>query len=351
MKDSILIQQKYRRLFKDIIKGYCLVEYKGKTCYAKHFKEIDFGLLEEEGERQKNHAIGKGLLTEEGKIEMLTKAGHWDQNDEDRYEHLGGELSNLRLASSKIFIASQRKGIESEIEELEKEYAPLKESRIELVGITAEKFAEKKKNEIFVRLSLYKDEELRSLLFEEGEFEEMTPDELAEVIFAFNISMGELDGQVSAAIATQPFFMNSFFLCKDNPQAYYGKAIIELTTYQVELFSKGTFYKSILSKGKMPPETYYEDIDKLINWYDLQSDSGGSAESSDPEGRRTSKATNSQARGIVGATKEEAQAFASKEGEGEVTDLLSAARKMKEEKGKDKLDIYDMAELHGLLEK
>ena len=51
------------------------------------------------------------------------------------------------------------------------------------------------------------------------------------------------------------------------------------------------------------------------------------------------------------ATKEEAQAFASKEGEGEVTDLLSAARKMKEEKGKDKLDIYDMAELHGLLEK
>ena len=352
MKKSILIQQKYRRLFKDIVKGYCNVVYKGETYYAKHFKELDFGILEEEGERQKKNAEEKGLQTEAQKIEMLTKAGHWDQQDEDEYKSLGEKLSNLRLTASKIFIASQRKGIESDIKTTEEKYIPLQKSRQELIGVTAEQFADKKKNEIFVRLSLFKDKKLKTPLFGEEEYENMTPDELAEVIFAFNSAMGELDDKVTAAIATQPFFMNAFFLCKDNPEIYYGKAVVDLTSYQVELFSKGTFYKSILTKGKLPPESYYDDIDKLINWYELQSDRGGGGSAAeDPEGRRTSKSTNSQATGIVGATKEEAEAFASKEGEGEVTDLLTAAREMKKKKGKDQLDIYDMAELHGLLDK
>ena len=114
MKKSGRLQQKYRRLYKDIIAGYCNVSYEGKPYYSKHFKEIDFGHLEEEGELQRQTAIDKGLLSEEQKIEMLIETEHWDEEDEARHNSLIKEISNLELTASKIFVASQRKGIEKE---------------------------------------------------------------------------------------------------------------------------------------------------------------------------------------------------------------------------------------------
>jgi hypothetical protein len=352
VKKSTQLQQKYRRLYKDIIAGYCSVSYDERPYYAKHFKEVDFGNLEQEGEIQKQEAISKGLLAEKEKIEMLTEAGHWDDKDEAKYNSLIKEISNLELTANKIFVASQRKGIEKDLEEKRKEFQPLFDDRIKLVEPTAESFAEKKKNEIFVRLSLFEDKEFQKPAFSQDDYDEMTPSELAEIIFAFNKSMSDFDSKLTSRIAAMPFFMNSFFLCKDNPQVYFGKPIIELTTYQVELFSKATFYKSVLSSGKSPPELYYDDLDKLVGWYDMQSDSGGSASSdanNSSSGRRTSSKSQSQATGIVGANKAEAEAFASKQG-GDVINLAEAAKKMKKDKGKDKLDIYDMAELHGLLD-
>ena len=51
---------------------------------------------------------------------------------------------------------------------------------------------------------------------------------------------------------------------------YFGKSAIQLTQYQSELLSQGRMYKNVLEhneKGESPPEAWYDDPDKLVNWY------------------------------------------------------------------------------------
>jgi hypothetical protein len=74
-------------------------------------------------------------------------------------------------------------------------------------------------------------------------------------------------------IATMPSFLNSFFLCDDDPSIFYGKPVIDLTIYQTDLFSKGKYFKSILSESAAdgPSEADYEKgMQGVVNWYDLQ---------------------------------------------------------------------------------
>ena len=59
----------------------------------------------------------------------------------------------------------------------------------------------------------------------------------------------------------------------DDPVKFYGKNVLDLTMYQLNLFSRGKFYKSVLMEGKEPPEKYYsEDAEKglikLVQWYE-----------------------------------------------------------------------------------
>ena len=64
-------------------------------------------------------------------------------------------------------------------------------------------------------------------------------------------------------------------MCDDDPVRFYGKNVLELSMYQMNLFSRGKFYKSILVEGKDPPEQYYEEdhpngLEELAKWYEVQ---------------------------------------------------------------------------------
>ena len=64
-------------------------------------------------------------------------------------------------------------------------------------------------------------------------------------------------------------------MCDDDPVKFYGKNVLELSMYQMNLFSRGKFYKSVLVEGKDPPEQYYEEdypngLQELAKWYEIQ---------------------------------------------------------------------------------
>ena len=123
----------------------------------------------------------------------------------------------------------------------------------------------------------------------------MDQTELYAYIFLYNNSLVNFTSKYIKQIAAMPFFINSFLISNDDPMIFFGKPIIDLTNYQIDIFSTGKFYKSVMSSRGNPPEEYYEDPEKVVEWYE----SSKSVEEihKQTEGKEAST--------IVGADKEE----------------------------------------------
>ena len=128
--------------------------------------------------------------------------------------------------------------------------------------------------------------------------------------------------------------MNTFFLCKDNILAYFGKPVLELTNFQISLMSSARYLKNLITNSsKSAPEGFYESPDKLIEWYELQSKTREARDSGQNKG-------DAGGRTMVGASKEEIKSLES-DGE-QVLDL----NKIAQEKGE--LDFEEIIKLHGM---
>ena len=132
-----------------------------------------------------------------------------------------------------------------------------------------------------------------------------------------------------------PFFINSFLISNDDPMIFFGKPIVELTNYQIDIFSTGKFYKSIMSSRGNPPEEYYENPEKLVEWY--ESSKSVEAIKKQTEGKEAST--------VVGADKEE-MAEMIKDNPFAI-DLNKEVRKKMKEKGTETLEMQDIMKIHG----
>ena len=102
-------------------------------------------------------------------------------------------------------------------------------------------------------------------------------------------------------VAVSGFYLNNFYLCKDNPFIFYGKPVVALTYPQAELFSFGRYFKNILTELKHPPtEEELDDPDKLIEMFNVSKN----AEKVLTEGKATS-GKDKVVSTVVGATKED----------------------------------------------
>ena len=131
---------------------------------------------------------------------------------------------------------------------------------------------------------------------------------------------------------------------------FFGKSAVQLTQFQSELMSQGRMYKNILEnneKGESPPESWYDNPDKLVKWYyaQMKMDSGIqesiASKSSTAKGKAWKGATS-----VPGADLGEMGAMASSKGDN-VVDLNELIDKKKESSKKEELNLMDMLELHG----
>jgi len=171
-KDNKVLEN-CRRAYKEILLCHSLARYNKKFCYIKHFKDIDLSLFQENTDEYIMEAQEQGLETEEEKLTLLCKEGHWTWEEEDEIKKLKGQVDNLKRTRSKLFIQAQVKKIEKEIKAKEDELAKVTNRRIETVGVTAEKFAEKKSNETLIFYSLFADRDLKESFFTKEEYDEL----------------------------------------------------------------------------------------------------------------------------------------------------------------------------------
>jgi hypothetical protein len=336
-----MIQSNLKILFSEIIKGYSKKNVDGfGNLFFKHINNQDSADIDIYNDQFLQKAKKMGLPTEQEQEEYLIKEELWEKSKDKRIKELENFLINLKTTKSKLFLKAQVDQVNSEIEKNEIELNKLKFEKKDLIGFTAEDYTFKKINEYYMYVSLFKDEACKERFFKESDYEDLDNKQIMVLIHNYNEITNKFNSTNLKKISIASYFSNIFYLSKDDPYIFYGKPLVELSFYQIELFSYARYFKGILTNSKTrPPEYIMSDPDKLIEWYE-------GSKNVEEVINRNSKVSQKDnvATSVVGATSEDMKRLGLKNNNEEVgIDLNKEAAK----KG-GKLDMQDLIKLHGL---
>lgn len=298
-----LDKNKLRLLFIDILKGYSLSYYKSNKLYFKHNTSFDSGEIDHLKQEFIEKAKRNGLPTEDQKEEYLILEGIWSKESNEKIKKLKSDISTLRQTKSKLFKSDDINEFNKQIDEKKLELMTLTVERKDLLGFTVEDYANKKINEYYMFNSLFKDKNLKDRYFSEQEFDELENKDISEILTIYNdINKNFVETNLKK-ISLSSYYLSLFNICDENAYNLYGKPIIYLTFYQMEIFGYARYFKNALSEAKhKPANEYYEDPEKLIEW--LES-SKNVEEVLNKSENNLSKTEGAIATSIVGAKKED----------------------------------------------
>jgi len=298
-----LDKNKLRLLFIDILKGYSLSYYKSNKLYFKHNTSFDSGEIDHLKQEFIEKAKRNGLPTEDQKEEYLILEGIWSKENNEKIKKLKSDISALRQTKSKLFKSDDINEFNRQIDEKKLELITLAVERKDLLGFTVEDYANKKINEYYMFNSLFRDKDLKDRYFSEQEFDELENKEISEVLEIYNnINKNFIENNLKK-IALSAYYLSLFNLCDENAYNLYGKPIMYLTFYQMEVFGYARYFKNALSEAKhKPSDEYYEDPDKLIEWLESSKNVEEVLSKNENNQKKTEGAI---ATSIVGAKKED----------------------------------------------
>lgn len=298
-----LDKNKLRLLFVDILKGYSLSYYKSNKLYFKHNTSFDSGEIDHLKEEFIEKAKKNGLPTENQKEEYLILENLWSKENNEKINKLKSDISTLRQTKSKLFKSDDINEFNRQIDQKKLELITLAAERKDLLGFTVEDYANKKINEYYMFNSLFRDKDLKDRYFSEQEFDELENKEISEVLEIYNnINKNFIENNLKK-IALSSYYLSLFNLCDENAYNLYGKPIIYLTFYQMEVFGYARYFKNALSEAKhKPSDEYYEDPDKLIEWLESSKNVEEVLSKNENNQKKTEGAI---ATSIVGAKKED----------------------------------------------
>ncbi len=255
---------KPRSLYAIIIDGYCESEFRAQPIYFIHFNNRILGRIESFEEEIYNRAQSDGLLTEKQSLERLIKDDIWSEQKELELRQ-EKEFLEARLTTKKnLFLESQIKNINIEIQECEDRIYKIISERNKLLGFTVENYVRCKINEINIKLASFKDKDLKESYFNDETFNELEDFELEELIIKYNEKFDYINNNLKK-LAISTFMQNQFHLCKEAGLFHlYGKPIVDLTLFQIDLFVFSNFFANILSGENPPSEEMLNDPDKIV---------------------------------------------------------------------------------------
>ncbi len=298
-----LDKNKLRLLFIDILKGYSVSYYKNDKLYFKHNTSFDSGDIDHLKQEFLEKAKKNGLPTEDQKEEYLILENLWSKENNEKIKKLKSDISILKQTKSKLFKSDDINELNRQIDEKKLELINLTVERKDLLGFTAEDYANKKINEYYMFNSLFKDKDLKDRYFSEIEFDELENKEISEVLNIYNTINKNFIETNLKKIALSSYYLSLFNLCDESAYNLYGKPIIYLTFYQMEVFGYARYFKNALSEAKhKPTDEYYEDPEKLIEWLESSKNVEEVLSKNENNKKKTDGAI---ATSIVGAKKED----------------------------------------------
>ena len=322
--------------FSEILRGYTVTDSPlGGKLRIRHFTNFDSAELDIKNRAFYSKAVSEGLPTREERIKFLLEEGIWTEKKNKEILQLKSMIAGLKNSKSKVFLQAHINQINKDLEENQSQLSFLEIQKEEMIGFCAESYASRRINEHYMQHALLK--ENGDLLFEKEEFEDLEEKSLVALIGLYNKSVKKFNSQNLKKISLASFFTNLFYLCDNNAYTFFGKPLVNLTFYQIELFGYGRYYKGMLENSESkPPEDILDDPEKIVEWFDSTKSAKETLDKSKNAGQEGS------ATSLVGATKEDLKRL----GLDNPNETISLAKKAAEKGGK--LNMEDMMKLHGM---
>lgn len=295
-------QDSYQVLFSEILNGYSLVSHtKFGVLYIKHYSYSETGTLDAKYNLYLLEATSKGIPTYKQREKQILLEGIWSQDEDIELVSYQSMIDNMRINYTKEFLHSRRQQIKKNIDANLLALDRLTIKKNYCIGSTAEAYANKKMTYNRIVYSYFKDINCSIPLIKviPEEEDELDDNDYSELISLFNQSQERLGGDNIKKIALSPFFSNLFSLCSENAYNFYGKPVVNLTNYQVNLFIFGFNFKHIISQyGVMLTDDVKSNPEALLETIEMRQNAKTAGMLNDDEGKGGSMS-------IVGATKED----------------------------------------------
>ena len=252
----------------EIFDGFSVLSSSLGPIYIKHFHQLDTRKILSKRKLYIAQAEERGLLTENSILKMLFQDEMWDDKSEKEIQEKKKFIENLKNSISKIVLPSKRKEhkklIDLEISKLN----ALSLEREKLIGLTAEKYAEKKVNKEFFESLLFLDEAFKTSPFEDLDYQDIeTAKELTDLEGKFFNRMN--DENISKAVLS-PFF-SPYMPYSEDVLNMFGEPLKNLTAFQLKMISYARSFLNIFKNSqKEIPDHIAKDPDLLIDFYNSQ---------------------------------------------------------------------------------
>lgn len=256
----------YRKIFRDIINGYSPAEVAGQSYYVKHLSSLDQVDIDDYRKIYYDQAVARGIPTEEEVKKDLEKDGVWTKEDELEISKLERFVEQLIKNKSQILLKSKLDQQNKTIESTRKKIEELKIKKIELLGVNAEGYADKRSNDYYIIKSFYHDKELTKLVFEtESDYNELYGDEIVGFIKCYNEIFMNFEEKVIQTMILQDFYYIYFPFC-DDTVGFFGHPVSKLTYNQLKLIVYTKIFKGILENNAHIPDKIKKDPQALLDY-------------------------------------------------------------------------------------
>ena len=289
-----MTEEEYIGVVGEIFDGYTDITFQGKTVYIKHFSIRDQRYIHRFYHKYKSIAESKGIPSEKEMLDSLREDGLWSDNDDRAIINLEQEIEGLKASKLATFLPSQKKTFQDSIESKRKELYLLLNKKAELVGRTSERYGSQRSNEEFIRYLIYSDPQCLQHFFTDEQFANLSEDEL-EFFIRENDGISQRLNENNIQHCVLRDFFNMYLSQTEDVSAFYGKAIIELSVYQLKLAIYARVFFNIFQYHEDLPERMKQDPVAIFDFVERKKNNNSKSYANTDKG----------ASAVFGATKED----------------------------------------------
>jgi hypothetical protein len=255
----------YRRAFRDIVRGFSTVDYNGSLVYIKHLSPHDQVELEELTEFYRDQAESRGLPSNAEMLTLLKEQGDWTDADDREISKLQSFIEILRTAKSKLVLKSAMDNQDKIISREEGRLREKEGEKANLLGRTCEVYADDRTHDFYILRSFFSDEKISSPLWSQQEYDELTKDEITQLICIYNDSFSSFTEESIQHLVLTDFYQPYLGFSDDSMQ-FYGLPFCQLTYNQIRMIVYTRIFKSIFENNQNIPERIKNDPKALLDY-------------------------------------------------------------------------------------
>jgi len=203
--------------------------------------------LDEIQDRFEREAIAKGAKTEAQRLEELRAEGKWsDAKDLDIERQRDAVWRFEEGRKSIVAPPSVLRSHDTQIEGEKKKLLAMMNEKAQLIGLTAENYAQRLVSDHYIIVNLFADKELASPMFRAEDYDEFPDSDVEEIMEAYAAAVEPCAEANIRRLAVADFFTSYYHLCNDDLSSFFGKPVCELTYHQVRLGNVARYFKSLM---------------------------------------------------------------------------------------------------------